>query len=425
MSPSPLGLFLLVAIFIQILPGLNLVTFLSAPLVYNVQNFISEETLLNTYTLIMCSLCFLMIFLYILHSVLKIDFDIQNIQISSFQCKALTFLSFIIIAAKLKSVGDIPILYALAGDTSKAAEIKGNILLGNAGAGGLAIGYLFLYIPLLSFLYSFIYKTKNNKSILFSVNLVMTVIYLTYDFQKGGLIALFLLVLLIMVRFGKAKQALLIPAIAVLCLITIYLILNSNNSSELDTMQLVNIALEQMLSRIFIGQIEGAYMMFATIKPSFAGYAFYGFPLAGTFGFSSPDPSAEVVRIFFPTASDAWVNTNSYNLAHAWSIFGLSAVIISPLMFVLNIALLDALRRIFSRYIGGVSQVLFIVVIIKLPFNNNFTDFLYFKPAIGYIIVSLALLLVSEKFLRLLKPPKVQFNYVQSVTQTHMKDENL
>src|ERR1035437_9148551 len=89
MRPSPLGLYLFVSIFVQIIPGINLATFLAAPIVQGVQNSISEETLVRTYSLIMWSLSFLMLFLYILHLFMKIDFNLKSIQITSFQCKTL------------------------------------------------------------------------------------------------------------------------------------------------------------------------------------------------------------------------------------------------------------------------------------------------------------------------------------------------
>lgn len=407
MSPSPLGLFLFVSIFVQILPGINLATFLAAPMVQGVQNLISEETLLRTYSLTMWSLSFLMLFLYVLHLFMKIDFNLKSIDISSFQCKTLTLLSFVIIGIKLKSVGGIPLLYAISGDISGAAQLKSDILLGNVGAGGLAAGYLFLYIPLLSFLCALIYKLTKKKSVLFYINLLMSVIYLTYDFQKAGLIILFFLVFLIMLRFGRVKFALAVPVIAIICLVLIFIVLNSGGSSANDSLQMLSFALEQLMNRTFIGQMEGSYMIFEAIKPSFMGYVFHGFPLASSLGFASPDPSAEVVRIFFPGSSEAWVNSNTYNLAHAWSIFGVASVLISPLVFVVNIALLDVLRRTFAKVLGGVSNALFIVVVMTLPFNNNFTSFLYCKPALGFLIVSLPLVLISQHFLSKLQPRRV------------------
>lgn len=107
-----------------------------------------------------------------------------------------------------------------------------------------------------------------------------------------------------------------------------------------------------ILNRVFIGQMEGSYMIYEALKPDI-NRAYYGLPLSFIFGSSAvTDPAADVVRIFFPTAGDAWINSNSYVLAHAWSIFGILAVVIMPLMVTLNIAAFAIIRDFFQKRIG-------------------------------------------------------------------------
>ncbi len=146
--------------------------------------------------------------------------------------------------------------------------------------------------------------------------------------------------------------------------------------------------ISSILNRAFIGQMEGSYMIYEALKPDI-NRAYYGLPLSFIFGSSAAtDPAADVVRIFFPTAGDAWVNSNSYVLAHAWSIFGFFAVIIMPLIVTLNIIAFAILRDVFKKYIGVIAALIYFTLIMALKINNDFSFFLYLKSTISFLTLA-------------------------------------
>lgn len=386
-KPSPLGLFLAVVVFIQIVPAIYLISFFDAPMIFGVERLISTSTFDLTFKMTVVSLVILFLGLGFICQILNIDFDFKKTPVCKMHMYILTLISLIVVCIKLATVKDIPLLYALKGQGAIAAQMKADILTGTSGAGGFLIGYFFKYGPLLSFSYSVFYRyisTDKRAKLLLFINAIILFVYQTYDLRKSGLIIMFMVLYLVGVRLSKSKSYALLPIIAISSIIPGFILLNDADLGS---------AVQMLIHRMFLGQMDGSYMIYETITPSL-NYAFLGMPMAGILGVSVSDPAAEVVAFFFPTAGEAWVNSNTYFLAHAWSIFGNSAVIVAPLVFCLNIVVLHILRVYSKRYISGAADVLFIVVIMTMPFNNNFTSFLYFKPALGFMIMVLLLLVV-------------------------------
>lgn len=177
--------------------------------------------------------------------------------------------------------------------------------------------------------------------------------YSFYDLKKFNFICLFiylfvylfiyLIVLNTAIDGFKMKKIIPLLAIGLGLLGFSFIVLDQAEHSNV---------VSSILNRVFIGQMEGSYMIYEALKPDI-NRAYYGLPLSFIFGSSAvTDPAADVVRIFFPTAGDAWINSNSYVLAHAWSIFGILAVVIMPLMVTLNIAAFAIIRDFFQKRIG-------------------------------------------------------------------------
>lgn len=380
LRPSPLGLFLAVMVFVQIVPAIFLISYFNAPMIFGVERLISLETLYFTFNITILSLVILFFFLSFIYQILNIDFKFITTEVNKKHMIILTLLSLMIVAVKLATVKDIPLFYALNGQGAIAAQMKADILTGNSGAGGFLIGYFFKYGPLLAFTYSVFYKflsTDKYAKFYLLFNSLFLFVYQTFDLRKSGLIIMFMILYLVGARLSKSRMYILLPIIAISSIIPGFVLLNDVDLGS---------AMLMVIHRMFLGQMDGSYMIYETITPSL-NYAFLGMPMAGILGVAASDPAAEVVTIFFPTAGDAWVNSNTYFLAHAWSIFGNSAVVVAPVVFCLNIVVLHIIRVYSKRYISGVSDALYVVVIMTMPFNNNFTSFLYFKPAIGFLIM--------------------------------------
>ena len=144
-------------------------------------------------------------------------------------------------------------------------------------------------------------------------------------------------------------------------------------------------------------------MIYESLTPNII-RVMYGMPMSFAFGDDSViDPSAEVIKIFFPEAGDAWVNSNTYILAHAWSIFGFLAVVIMPIIVSANIVAFAFFRELFSKYIGGLAASVYFVLIMTLQLNNDFSFFLYFKSIISFCILGIfsLIIIVFAKFFRI------------------------
>jgi signal transduction histidine kinase len=134
-----------------------------------------------------------------------------------------------------------------------------------------------------------------------------------YDMQKSKLIVVLFILFILYLKSSKRINYLLItiiPAMSLMLLCAFFILLHNIPIGEV---------FDSVLARLFIGQTEGSFMIYQALTPDISRIA-YGMPLGGLFGIYAIDPAAEIITIFFPTAGDAWVNSNSYFQAHAWSI---------------------------------------------------------------------------------------------------------
>ncbi len=143
--------------------------------------------------------------------------------------------------------------------------------------------------------------------------------------------------------------------------------------------------LKDVFQRVFLGQPEGMFFIRQYIEPSFD-YTWLGIPLANTFNLIQADPAAEVVKILFPSAGDSWLNSNTYYIAHAWSIFGNSAIFFGPLFVLLNIVSLLLIGQYFIDKKAAIFYPIVFWFIVKMPLANIFTEFLWFKVLLDALI---------------------------------------
>lgn len=131
---------------------------------YGSRHLISEETRIFTLNFIMASLIVLVWLLYFTSLLVKFNVDLAKYNVSSVTSVFLFLASFLLIAIKLVSVNDIPLITALLGDPALAALQKSEIMRGESGVGGFMIGYLFEYFHLITLAYLFLAKKEKRST---------------------------------------------------------------------------------------------------------------------------------------------------------------------------------------------------------------------------------------------------------------------
>lgn len=380
-KPTFLGALFLLSLFVQIVPGTVLVAFFDYPMSFGVDTLITEESKLETFQYTFLSISILLLIISVASYICHFDIEIGKLNTSHFRIKLITFFSLLVIFLKIMSVGNIPFLLALKGDFDGAALAKAQILKNEVGLGGLFIGYIFVYFPYISLVCSYIHKKKHILgTLLFRINLLLIVIYSIYDMQKSKLIVVVFILFILYLKSVKSINYLLvtiIPTFSIVILCAFFMLLHNIPLGEV---------FDSVLARLFIGQTEGSFMIYQALTPNIERIA-YGMPFGGLYGIYAMDPAAEIITIFFPTAGDAWVNSNSYFQAHAWSIFGDISLLIAPLVVALNIMGLYFLKEIFSRVDRTFASSVYIVSILTLPIVNDFSYFLFFKSWLCMIVL--------------------------------------
>ncbi len=380
-KPTILGAILLLSLFIQIVPGTILVSYFDYPMAFGVDTAITVESKTNTFVYTFTSITILLLIVSLLSYIFNFDIDVERLETNHLHTKMITFFSFIVISVKIASVGNIPFLMAVNGDSVGAALLKAKILKNEVGFGGLFIGYVFVYFPYVSLIYSYCHKSKYaHGKLLFRINLLLITIYSIYDMQKSKFVVVLFILFVLYLRLAKKVNysiVVITPIISLLLLSAFFILLHNTPVSGV---------LDSVLARLFIGQTEGSFMIYQALTPDIERIA-YGMPLASFFGVHAVDPAAEIITIFFPTAGDAWVNSNSYFQAHAWSIFGDISLIIGPLVVAFNILGLCIIKKLFSKLDRAYTSCVYIVIILTLPIVNDFSYFLFFKSWFCIIVL--------------------------------------
>lgn len=389
-KPTVLGAILLLALFVQITPGTILVAFFNYPMSFGVDTLITDDSKIETFRYTFLSITIVLLLLSLSSYLCRFDVDLDRLNPDHLRAKIITFFSFTVISIKILSVGNIPFLMALKGDFDGAALAKAQILKNEIGFGGLFIGYIFVYFPYISLVYSYCNKKKYVLGgYLFKVNLLLITIYSMYDMQKSKFVVVLFILFILYLKSARRVNYLLIiftPAVSLVLLCGFFMLLHNTPPSDV---------FDSVLARLFIGQTEGSFMIYQALTPDISRIA-YGMPLASIFGVYAKDPAAEIITIFFPTAGDAWVNSNSYFQAHAWSIFGDISLVLGPFIVVLNIIGLYLLKEIFSKLDRAYASCVYIVSILTLPIVNDFSYFLFFKSWFCMVVLMIFYIMTTK-----------------------------
>ncbi len=382
LKPSIIGAFFFLSLYVLIIPGTILVSFFDFPIVMNAQNVMAEQTFSLTFRYTFISISLILIFVSLLSFYFEFDVKLNSVKVSKDIALFLFIISALVVFIKVASIGNVPLFLAIKGDSEGAALLKAKVLQSEVGVGGLFIGYIFAYFPYTSLVYSYLAKKIDSKSykLIFNLNLILIVFYALYDMQKSKFVFVLFILFVLYLKYSKNINyfyVLISPLLSLAVLSAAFMLLHETPLGDVLT---------AVSARLFIGQTEGAYMIYDVLQPSLERIT-YGMPLAGSFGFAAIDPAAEIITIFFPSAGDAWVNSNTYIQAHAWSIFGDLSLFIAPFFVVVNIMGLYFLRSIFSKFAHGYSYAVYTISILMLPINNDFSYFLFFKSWLCFIIL--------------------------------------
>ena len=371
-NAHPLGFLIWIQIFSLTIVGVISLSIFKMPMAYGSEAAISDETRETVLQITLWSIIFLFLGLALLfklriltplkYTVRRSDIDLLG---------KLTLISFTIIFIKLISVSEIPFVLMLHGDLLGAIEAKISILTKQTGITFFGFNYIvrsfpsYVYIAaILTYLaYSENAKCRN----LLYINTLLASVDSLYDLQKQSIVLLALSTFWIL-YIQNGKFLVLIKGVVIASVFAAAMLmvtLGDMTSNEI---------LEQTINRIFIAQAEGMFFIVQLIGPS-TKYVWLGFPLASLFGLAQLDPAAEVIPILFPSVSDAWLNSNTYYIAHAWTIFEEFAIVVGPLFILLNILAILLMTQPLVSNGPVIYYALVFWLIIKMPVANIFTEF--------------------------------------------------
>lgn len=382
-QPHPLAFPIGMQLFLVTVPGTLAIGVFNIPLIYGLQNEITQSTMRYSVASTMISIGFL---LWMLAVAFRTRFFVQmqyrKTEIDSTTLWVLTAASAFILLIKLATVSEIPLLLALKGDVQGAAEAKVRILTNQDGITIFGLNYIFRSFTSVVYLISvslvaYDPHSRTKRAILLW-NLPLMILNAVYDVQKYTLVLLLLLTFWVLyTRTGRLRYIVMGALLgSVLSLLMFVVTLGYDFDPTL---------LQSTLYRLFVGQMEGMFYIYEFLRPS-PDYAWLGLPLASLFGVPQLDPAAEVVKILFPNAGDTWLNANTYYLAHAWTIFGPLSIVIGPVVVTLNLALILRLAQPFVRHAPQYYLPLLLWQLARLPLINIFTEFLYFKVALDFAL---------------------------------------
>lgn len=397
-NAHPLSLLILTQVFMLTVVGTISLGIFEMPMSYGMDQYITSNTRDEVVFLTFSSLAVLFLGLAVLSS-LKIIRTFKYVvnEGDIYLLKRLTYISAAILALKLLSVSEIPLLLALKGDVQAAAEAKVKILTNQTGITIFGLNYIVRSFTSYIFIVSaFIYAYgKSNPVVrnLFLLNIVLVLINALYDVQKQAVVLLALLAFWIFYTRKGEIQFLIKGLFLAIGLSSIMFVMTLGHTLDMNIFA-------DVFQRIFLGQSEGMFFIRQYIEPSFD-YTWLGIPFANGLGLPQTDPAAQVVKILFPGAGDSWLNSNTYYIAHAWSIFGNSAIFFGPLFVILNIALLLLVGQYFVDKKATIFYPIVFWFIVKMPLANIFTEFLWFKvlldALINLVFVAFLILILERK----------------------------
>tara|TARA_B100001250_G_scaffold414037_1_gene450341 strand:- start:4354 stop:5673 length:1320 start_codon:yes stop_codon:yes gene_type:complete len=380
---------LLIALITTIL-GINVFLLTEYELPWGLHSTLSDGIILRVYLEYYVSWCFLFLILGFgaplirtadMQEATKYWSSIRNTNIFDFFVVAI-FLC--IVFYDLYLIGNLPIYYILNGDILGAEAAKGEFFVDRMSSSIPLFGYLMQYFPLFALGWTFDRYLSDRKLKGFVIVLLISIIYSGLTLIKSYALMPVIVCLVIYLSKGNYKINLrFLAKVSAVCFSVIFIpfVLLSE---EVGWPVFLTI-----LERIFLVQIQGAFL----IRSHYDGFQLdallEGAPLVARLGYETLDPAAEVLYNLWGDVAGL-ININSHFVGQGFVMFGPLISIIGPIFLYLNFALLTLIFRIFSRSpFKRVANIILITAAALVPINNNFGNTVYFKSILATIILLL------------------------------------
>jgi hypothetical protein len=295
----------------------------------------------------------------------------------------------IIILYDLYLIGDLPFFYILNGDIQGAEAAKGKFFLARMSSGIPLFGYLMQYFPLFALGWTYDRYLSDRKVLGLGLVLLISIIYSGLTLIKSY--SLMPIVVCIVIYFSQGRYKfnlrLLIKLSSIILLATVIPFALLTGEGGLSVLLAI-------LERIFLVQIQGAFLIRSHYEGFELAALLEGAPLVSRLGFETLDPAAGVLlKIWGEQAFlDGFVNINSHFIGQGFVMFGPLIVIIGPIILYLNFAFLVLITRSFAQSpFKRVANVILITVAALIPINNNFGNTVYFKSILATLILIILL----------------------------------
>ncbi len=315
----------------------------------------------------------------------------------------LSLASLLAVLYTFKTLGEIPLLTAIAGgDAISLAIARVDASLGFTGNVYVRNLLGIVLTPILAFIsYGYFKQTGSfTDRIWFYTMLVAAFFILTYDLSKAPIVwfALGFLFLRVLID-GKVSKVFfyLFACFVVVIVVTSYLVLGKVTDPSVLFSYNTGIG-----GRILLSQSAGTYFAFEHFPATrdFIGFASLSTFISDAFGLPHSDRAARIMMaIFNPSGVEegSLAVMNSLFIAEAWANFGLVGVLIAPIYVGLFIQTLFLffLRSRKTPVLVGVLAFLSL----RLPVTGGFNDFIYAPGLanIAFVVVSIYLVAIVLK----------------------------
>ena len=386
---------LLIIALIPTIFGANVFLLTDYEIPWGLHDSLNEGIIVQVYLEYYVSWCLLFLFLGLgaplirtpdMNAVTKYWSSASNTSLFDFSVVAIFI---IIIICDLFFIGDLPFFYILNGDIQGAEAAKGEFFNARMSSSIPLFGYLMQYFPRVALGWTFERYLSDRKVLGLGVVLIISIIYSGLTLIKSY--ALMPVVVCAVIYFAHGKYELNLRLLSKLSAIVLMVIfLPFALLSEEGSLTVILAVLE----RIFLVQIQGAFLIRSHYEGFELNALLEGAPLVKRLGYETLDPAADVLRKIWGEQAflDGFVNINSHYIGQGFVMFGPLVAIIGPIILYLNFALLTLISRSFAQSpFKRVSNVVLISVAALIPINNNFGNTVYFKGVLASLILILLL----------------------------------
>lgn len=361
-----------------------------------IESILSDETRDLVTLQALASIYLLLLFIYLFRFKFNDVDNMLNFQYYNF-CPPKLFYKIQILFCILYFIIDlfrlpqIPIIVFINSGFQMASEVRGQIILYQIENGIPVLNHIFTYYPTILLLWILLKKNFINKLWLFSFIIIFFLYYLSFMGKAFFITPLLMYIYLIWTRNWSPVSFKYFIYLLLLLILPFYFV-----SDSLDSL------ISTFTTRLFVGQVEGMFMIREFFPYQDFGALLYGFPFSKFFEIVNFDPSVEIVNILFGNI-DGWVNMNSFFVGQGYVMLGHSIILIGPLFVALNLYMMYRATMIFNRFIPyGYSLIIFSYFVISLPLNTNFSLIFYFKPFFSVIIINLLIffIIMINKFIK-------------------------